>query len=250
MDSAMQLKTSIGLITCRMNTQNNQIETILVQKRYSLAFSEFIHCHYSINANQGHLIKMFNNMTINERLLVKTLDFDRMWYHIWIETPVYELYHKKYQKFRKNWLLPDNGKKLISLINQAKGSGTLLWEIPKGKPKEDESDLTCAIREFEEETGITREYYQILPEFKKSMSYFDGKTEYKHIYFLAMLCKSLEEPNMNLSLQYENRIAEISKISWQNMEAVRFISKRQSLNLEPIIGPAFNFIKNYLRYKH
>lgn len=113
MDTAMQLKTSIGLITCRMNTQNNQIETILVQKRYSLAFSEFIHCHYSINANQGHLIKMFNNMTINERLLVKTLDFDRMWYHIWIETPVYELYHKNTKNLGKIGFSQIMGKSLF-----------------------------------------------------------------------------------------------------------------------------------------
>jgi 8-oxo-dGTP pyrophosphatase MutT (NUDIX family) len=31
------------------------------------------------------------------------------------------------------------------------------WEFPKGRKNKDESDIECALREFEEETGINRD---------------------------------------------------------------------------------------------
>ncbi len=40
------------------------------------------------------------------------------------------------------------------------------WDLPKGHVDGDETDLECALREMEEETGLSRDDIQIDPDFK------------------------------------------------------------------------------------
>lgn len=65
------------------------------------------------------------------------------------------------------------------------------WGIPKGKRQNKETDLQCAIREFQEETqlaasgGTLRVYKNIIP---LEENYKGGNgVEYRHIYFIAEL---------------------------------------------------------------
>lgn len=45
------------------------------------------------------------------------------------------------------------------------------WDIPKGHIDEGETDIQCALRELEEETGITAEQVEIDPRFCFRMGY-------------------------------------------------------------------------------
>ncbi|MCA9067513.1 MAG: NUDIX domain-containing protein [Planctomycetaceae bacterium] len=46
------------------------------------------------------------------------------------------------------------------------------WDLPKGHVDEGETDLECALREMEEETGISRESVKIDPDFRFSEVYY------------------------------------------------------------------------------
>ncbi len=46
------------------------------------------------------------------------------------------------------------------------------WDLPKGHVDEGESDLECALREMEEETGIPREAVKIDEDFRFSETYY------------------------------------------------------------------------------
>ncbi len=50
------------------------------------------------------------------------------------------------------------------------------WDLPKGHVDEGEKNLQCALRELEEETGITKDDIEIDPNFKFKLKY---KVSYK-----------------------------------------------------------------------
>lgn len=74
------------------------------------------------------------------------------------------------------------------------------WDLPKGHVDEGETDMQCALRELEEETGITAEDITVDPNFRYQLQYmvnykkkFGGADALKTVvYFLARLDKELE----------------------------------------------------------
>ncbi|UUO07381.1 bis(5'-nucleosyl)-tetraphosphatase [Blastopirellula sp. J2-11] len=69
------------------------------------------------------------------------------------------------------------------------------WDLPKGHVDPGEEEMTCALRELEEETGITSQDIQVDPNFRFSLQYvvnykkrLGGVTALKTtVYFLATL---------------------------------------------------------------
>src|SRR5689334_7953221 len=77
---------SVGVILCRRATPPGGIEILMIRKRYTYAFAEFVNGKYSIrtNAQRKKLTTMFNRMTIQELLNIMSLDFSKLWYHVWL----------------------------------------------------------------------------------------------------------------------------------------------------------------------
>jgi 8-oxo-dGTP pyrophosphatase MutT (NUDIX family) len=94
------------------------------------------------------------------------------------------------------------------------------WGFPKGRRMRGESDLDCAIREFMEETNISRDAYTVC----KNLSFteiFTGtnNVQYKHVYFLGLL-KRASEVDVNQKLtQCQKR--EISAVKWMTFKECR-----------------------------
>lgn len=45
------------------------------------------------------------------------------------------------------------------------------WDLPKGHVDDDESEMQCALRELDEETGITADDIEIVPKFRFTLQY-------------------------------------------------------------------------------
>jgi 8-oxo-dGTP pyrophosphatase MutT (NUDIX family) len=109
--------------------------------------------------------------------------------------------------------------KLITLKNIIENSTThwkeTEWEFPKGRRNFKEKDLDCALREFEEETGIFRTnihiIYNILP-FEETFIGTNHKS-YKHKYFLAYYKDEGNDKNLN-----NFQKSEVSKLEWKTFE--------------------------------
>src|SRR3989344_6225464 len=95
----MKEKKSIGIACVRF--VNGSFELILVKKRYTYAFVDFVNGKYSIK-NQKQMANLFNNMTTAEKIDILRFDFDILWARIWlvrnatmIMTDIYKFYQNK-----------------------------------------------------------------------------------------------------------------------------------------------------------
>ena len=87
------------------------------------------------------------------------------------------------------------------------------WEFPKGRRNFQERDLECALREFEEETGYSRNDLCIIENLMPFEEIFVGSNHkaYKHKYFLAYMKKNTNNEN-------NYQASEVSKMEWKTLE--------------------------------
>lgn len=251
--AAIHTKISFGVILTQVNPRTSRPEAILVRGRYSYEYSEFVHGRYS-RKNIRAVEALFSAMSINERLTIYSLDFEKMWYLIWLTTTNQEeLYHRKHAKFQSTWMQNDCGKRLRELIMTSQTTPTPLrqdggvrWEFPKGKRQsKHEPDINCAIREFKEESGIDKRDYQILPGFKRRISYVHMGVRYVNVYYVAVARRTLRP---SLDLRALVQAAEVSEVRWMDIEQMRLIDD-DTQRLEKTIAPVFAYVKRYLQGK-
>jgi 8-oxo-dGTP pyrophosphatase MutT (NUDIX family) len=248
-------KASAGILLCRVHPHTNRPEVILVHKRYTYAFSEFVYGRYS-RQNQKGLMALFEQMSTEELLDVWSLNFDQMWYRIWLSGPRRELFAKKHTKFYTSFIRDDGGRALHQMLRQVQDRGVPFWEIPKGRPNGKEGDLVCAMREFTEETGVEKKDYRLLPGVKRRVSFVHMGVRYVHVYYVAVagarLCSGARPgwrrpvvPGRGV-LSTADFMGEVDEVRWMDIEHVRFVDDGSG-HLEAIIAPAFRLAKCFLR---
>lgn len=232
-------RKSLGVACCRFN--DNRPEILLVCKRYTYAYNMFVHGKYN-SSDSSALITLFSGMTIDEKHDLLSLNFMQIWYRIWLnssqKTANYFIAKNKYE----STFVVDNGVRLRRLISKATHSNKV-WEIPKGRKKNKiEADIHCAVREFQEETGLSKKTYKIFPDATRSYSYIDGGTRYTNVYFLAFAKHNIE-PRIDFSLQ--DQVEEVSDIRWMDIEDIRRVDETK--RLEKFVRPIFNFMKKHAK---
>ena len=112
------------------------------------------------------------------------------------------------------------GNKFISFKTLLKGVESKWnepeWGFPKGRRNLKESDLDCALREFQEETNIKKNQITIL-NITPVIEYFKGTNNinYKHIYYFA-ICNA----NINFNKKNKYQYSEISDIAWMDSNTI------------------------------
>nr|SMH63232.1 mRNA-decapping protein g5R [Faustovirus] len=223
-----RVKYSMGIACCRINDKTHRAELLMVCKRNTYNFVQFVHGSYDPN-DSNSVLKLLNGMTRDEKLDILSGNFQQIWYRIWLNTPVNSAYYPARNKYTVLW--NETGGKLRALIDRSNNS-RLIWELPKGRKKAfSESDLSCAIREFNEETGLSRGSYQLLNLPSKRWVIIDNNTKYISRYFLA---------GYRGSNQYTHPVvydtSEISEVRWMDIEQIKIH--------EPGM---YNFAKNLLK---
>ena len=252
--NSISVKKSYGIILCKINSVTNRPEVILVHKRYTYAFSMFVHGKYSRpniwpKSSISLVVNLLNQMTLEELLDIWSLDYKQMWYRIWLNNNCDgELYRKKYTKFYMSFVKQDNGELLRKTIQQIRNFNTLNWEVPKGRQLDSqENSLTCAIREIKEETGLSKTDYVILPNVKRYVNYISLGTRYVCTYYIALVNPSIKYYNNSILKNMKN-VSEVSEIKWFDIDKIRLIDDYKK-HLESLIGPAFKLIKKYTNGK-
>ena len=186
-------------------------------------------------------MELFNRMTNAEKILILSLNFELIWYHIWLNAPKITNYIQAKNRFETSYL-QDGGSKLRYIIARSKSINTL-WQIPKGRKRsKNETDLCCAVREFKEETGIDKKSFYMFPNAKFTYSYEDNGIKYINTYYVAYT-RNIFEPRV--SMYTSEQIDEINDIRWMNIDEIRVVDVDG--HITPIIRRMFKFIKRRLK---
>lgn len=249
--SNIPIKKSYGIILCRINYITNCPETLLIHKRYTYAYSAFVHGKYYKNNKyikdyNQYILNLLNQMTIEELITIWSLNFNQMWYKIWLNNYDTEIYKRKNNKFYMSFINSDGGKNLRSIIEKITVHNSLLWEVPKGRQiNMNESCMECAIREVKEETGLDKSNYIFIPNVKRYVNYISSGTRYICKYYIAMIKPEIKYFN-NISLKNINNMGEMNEVKWFNMNNIKLIDNPKKKQLEILIKPAFVLFKKYI----
>jgi 8-oxo-dGTP pyrophosphatase MutT (NUDIX family) len=217
----------------------------MIRRKFTLGFMDFILGKYSIN-NLEYIYRIFNEMTIQEKLRIMSETFDKLWFSIdyncfdFKNNELPDDFRKKiendYLNSKRKYLLIKNGyinknNQYINLYQIIKNSRynwlEQEWEFPKGKRKMNESNLDAAIREFTEETNFPEDNLDIILSDQPIIEKYCGSNtkKYKHIYFIGRANKYIDYKSREFT---ENQSIEISSICWMTYsEAMRAIRPYQ-----------------------
>ena len=222
---------SFGIICYKI--ENNEIKYLMIQRKDSLSFMEFVRGKYEIS-NIEYIKRLLLNMTISERDMILTNNFENIWNYIWFQTDNNcNKNNKEYMNSKYKFSLLNENNFLKNYITSIKSVFfSQEWGFPKGRRKIKENDIDCAVREFFEETRITEDNISIIKDINPFEEMFFGTNGimYKHLYYISKL------KNTDISIEIDNncleQIREIRAISWFNYNEV--ISHIKSYNTERI----------------
>lgn len=227
----------------------------MVKKRYTFYFVKFIMGHYTAS-DDVKLIHLFNRISNEEKIEIETMDFDRMWYQVWREIPqvntdMHAWFLRCKRKFEMNFSTLIDQQRLRSCLSQSTSSDPM-WEIPKGKRNPDEAELTCALRELQEETGVPSSSCRVIPE-TMEMRYVDDKATYVNKYFLAFETNTIpldqryrtRSSKPRLSFHDARQISEVIGVRWMSLVEIKFLD--QTNRFTQIIGNMFKVMRT--KYK-
>lgn len=254
-------KVSAGLICLRQNQKKSCYEVLLVRGRFSYAFTDFVFGHYS--AQEFYVQELISQMSINERMILQTCNFEMIWQIMWGKASTqklpphmericknirarsaYEEYVHKKGLFEERWM-HDGGDRLREMIIKAQGAGTGdRWDIPKGGRQAKSEALTaCALREFQEETEIPLSHLHLFPGFVYVHTYQQAQVKYVIYYYVALLVRPVMSPARRLTLQRPNQAHEVEDIAWVAIGDLDHYRSANGQVLSPIVRPALNFVK-------
>lgn len=240
------LRISAGVIAYRHN--NNNIEYLLICRRDTFGFVEFIRGNYTLN-NIDYIQALIDEMTITEKEKILNLDFDNIWKLMW--TSVNGLNNRCERKMsnkKYNELLNGIGTNNITLKDLIDKSSTNWtepeWGFPKGRRNKYENDYNCALREFEEETGYSKENINIINNIIPYEEIFTGSNYkcYKNIYYLANI-------DNNIIPIYNFQKTEVSSIKWCSYDETINIIRPYNFEKKKIINNINNILNDYTIYK-
>jgi ADP-ribose pyrophosphatase YjhB (NUDIX family) len=241
-------KTNFNINT--INKKNNNIKYLLVRRRDSHNYVEFLIGKYDIN-NLSFLNIMFSEMTINERNNLLTKDFDTLWNDLWGNNKKKNKsgYNESFNKYNilKNGFYHPSGE-LINLELLCKNNYCIFnepeWGFPKGKRNYKEKNINVALREFTEETGIDYSKIKIITQINPITETFlaSNNKHYKHVYYVATIDNLID---VKVDLNNKIQIKEIGDIKWLKPNEVNSILRNSDIEKKKIFNKLNLFLQNF-----
>lgn len=245
--------TSYGIIVFSSSVDNG-LQYLMIRRKNSFGYIDFMRGKYMQN-NLEHLQIMFNEMSIAEKELIRNSNFDTLWKMMWGNQDSghqtkfrseEQASQKKFEILKNGQTIGPNGEFLT--LNDIIDMSTTKWletewEFPKGRRNFQEKDLDCALREFEEETGLSKKNIKIIENVLPFEEMFLGSNHksYKHKYFLGYT----ENINFNLN---NYQLTEVSKIHWKTIEECLESIRPYNLEKKQLIVNINKVLQEYRLY--
>ena len=239
---------SIGFITFRKNIEN-EIEFLMICRRDTLGFIDFMRGKYLLN-NKDYILNMLKQMTINEKERLRTQTFDELWKSIWGNKKASNHYKSeetissdKFNALKQGVYYKNTFYNIDTLIEDSNKICVWQepeWGFPKGKRNFQESDMSCALREFTEETGYDNDHlialYNILP-FEEIFTGSNYKS-YKHKYYIAYMKNNVSQDKIN------PKNYEVSKVEWKTYKQCMNDIRYYNVEKQKIITNVYDMLKS------
>jgi 8-oxo-dGTP pyrophosphatase MutT (NUDIX family) len=239
--------TSYGIIVFRSSSVGAQF--LMIRRKDSFGYIDFIRGKYS-PYNIYQIQNIVNEMSIKEKEQIITLTFEQLWSDMWSETVNLQYKNEELISSKKMESIMNgiviNGEK-INLKNIVDNSPTKWleteWEFPKGRRNNKEKDLECALREFEEETGINSSKLIIVENILPFEEIFIGTNHksYKNKYFLAYM-------NETDDILNSFQTTEVSKIEWKTIDECLESIRPYNLEKKELIKNINKVLQEYRLY--
>ena len=216
---------SYGIVCCRYNNNNNKYEYLMIRRKDTFGYIDFIRGKYNLK-DYEQIQSIIDQMSMDEKQDILTLSYNSLLNNMWGINIGYQQKNeeqgasRKFQQIKiglnnnNNSNSNDKEMKLEDFINNSKTSWKETeWEFPKGRKNSNEKDYDCAIREFEEETGICSSNLNIITNILPFNELFIGTNykSYKHKYFLAII----KDNNVNMG---NYQCTEVSNMEWKSYD--------------------------------
>lgn len=187
---------SIGIIAFRHNHNLNEREYLMIRRKNTLGFVDFIRGKYPIY-DYHYLNNIISEMTCNEKNNILHNEFDDLWHDLWGDqrSTYYNEEKSSRNKFNQLRMGIQMGDKFVTLANLVHDTNKKHewyepeWGFPKGRRNYMEKDYTCAMREFQEETGYSKNNIRVIHNIIPYEETFIGSNLrcYKHKYYIAYI---------------------------------------------------------------
>jgi len=272
--------TSYGVILFRYLQHEGggtSLQFLMIRRKDSFGYIDIIRGKYSL-LNLEQIQNSFDEMSLEEKQRVLDEDFESLWKKMWgIETTQAAYRNeqtnssKKFDILKQGIRVPGSLEECYTLYDFIHNSKTnwdeTEWEFPKGRKNGQEKDIECAMREFEEETGISRHSISVIENVMPFEENFMGSNHkiYKHKYFLALwhppsattagthtlpppgLGFAASPPHPPSSLESYQR-TEVSKMEWKSLDDCLGCIRPYHLEKKRMIENIYRVLQEYTMY--
>lgn len=230
---------SCGLILVnqpKVPVNREDVQLLMIRRKDSMSFAEFMRGKYD-PTNTEYVSLLFANMTLQEQTSIVCESFDTLWRQLWGDdhsSPEYMYSKDRFARVDRDGMMRNN----LSPYKEPE------WGFPKGRRIRTETDIECAIREFNEETNVPRDAYTILKDIRLEETFMGlNGIRYRHVYFVALLT-SPDLVNVGQKMTYMQR-REISAIGWKTFAECRAYIRPHHVQREDMVEVLENIVKTY-----
>ena len=226
---------------------------MLIRRKHSLGYVEFIRGKYEFDDIE-YLFNIISLMSTEEINNIKTHAFEKLWNELWCITKPnkshkdeYEESFRKFNKLKYGVFIKFKKKikfklTIYDILDNNKISWhEPEWEFPKGRRNLKESDLDCAIREFNEETNFKNKDYELI-DLNPTVEKFIGTNgvRYQHTYYIA---QSTSEIKPTINCKNYNQTCEIGNMGWFSYKDAKNIIRDYNIKKKFKIDNIYYLIK-------
>ena len=238
--------TSIGIIVCR-DVDTPDISMLMVRRKDTYGYVDFLRGKLNFKTPES-MQSAIDEMTLREKDVVCNIKSAE---------DIRELRKQMWGDFKIQFRKEENDAciNIMAFINNNPGMlsrmvlrsntewGEPEWGFPKGKRDHHETDIRCANREFEEETGISKQSIHVLQNVKPVEETYIGTDDrpYKHKYFIALMTDS----NAKKTVLTEFQRSEISKVMWVGERQLDDIMRPDNQKKRDVYTQACEIFKKY-----
>jgi hypothetical protein len=227
------------------------IKYLMIQRKHTYSYVELIRGKYELD-HMDYIYNTIQYMTNEEKRRILHLSFEELWNDLWYKTPTYIQREKDMNIAKEKFELLKNGvfiKKnditveysLQKMIQNNKQKPYLFpeWGFPKGRRNLKEKNVECAHREFQEETNLTHQDYQIM-NVSPVEEMFMGMNHirYKNIYYMGQTSRKIE-----LKIENDLQKMEIGDIQWLPFQQCLDFIREYDIEKRNVISNTHFYIK-------